>query len=134
MSTLAHVTRSYMSPPKVRSNQPTHRRPYPTEVKREMTAEWKQLAIDKLRELGKNHRWLEAEIGASRGSVTKMLGPDQNTSALVDRVCAALGIPAPTTATDATEQELIARYREASPSARAAAVAVLGLAKRSDQD
>ena len=102
-------------------------KPYPPERKRPLSDEWKQRVRDRLAEMGRDHRWLEAQIGASRGMVTKMLRPSQNTSALVDRVCEALEIAPPMSEVRSEdEQELVTLYRSMSPEQRRQ---ILGLLK-----
>jgi len=85
-----------------------------------MSPAWKKLVRDRLTELEHDHRWLEGEIGAGRGMVTKMLSDEQQTSALVVAVCEALGIPMPVAVVEGEdEHRLIEGYRELSPTQRA---------------
>ncbi len=66
------------------------KRAYPTGRKRLLSEEFKERVRKRLSELEHDHRWLEEQIGASRGMVTKMLKPQQNTSGR------ALPVPSPT--------------------------------------
>jgi hypothetical protein len=100
-----------------------------------MTTAWKEAARRRLEELGKDHRWLESQIGAGRGMVTRMLGSQQNTSALVDAVCRALAIPGPMVEASGPEEErLLELLRTASPEARKLAEAALLLVARKTTD
>ena len=94
------------------------RRAYPSEKKRQLTAEWKKRVRARLAELDKDHRWLEGRIGASRGMVTKMLAASQNTSSLVDRVCAALDLTPPLETRGDDEEILVTAYRSLEPDQR----------------
>lgn len=96
-----------------------------------MTPRWKQTVRDRLDEMGKDHRWLEAQLGAGRGMVTRMLGDRQNTSALVDRVCSVLGISGPVAIPlSVAEDEVFDLLRRASDDQRAAVLAILALVKK----
>ena len=111
----------------------TSRRAYPTGRKQLLSAEFKERVRRRLSELGRDHRWLVEQIGASCGMVTKMLAPSQNTSALVGKVCAALGIEPPTTEVhDEAEQRLVETFRKMSPDQRAHLLGLLGLVGRSE--
>lgn len=98
--------------------------------KRLLTDEFKQRVRQKLDALDKDHRWLEGEIGASRGMVTKMLNPRQNTSALVDPVCRALGIDPPVAEIQgADEQKLVDAYRRMTPEQQRSLIGLLSIAR-----
>lgn len=74
---------------------PGLRKQYPKGPKKQLTTAWKVAVRARLAALGRDHRWLEQQIRAGRGMVTRMLSDGQNTSALVDQVCSALEIPPP---------------------------------------
>jgi hypothetical protein len=100
-----------------------------------MTPEWKEEVRRKLEEMGKNHRWLESEIGSARGSVTKMLSEGQHTSSLVGRVCKRLGIAAPLAFLgEDIDRELAAAFKDATPEEKRAALSVLLLSSRKRSD
>ncbi len=108
------------------------RRAYPKERKRQLSDEWKQRVRDRLAQLGHDHRWLEAEIGASRGMVTKMLAPRQNTSSLVDKVCVALSLEPPVTDATPEELRLVQGFRKMTADQRAHLLGLLGLMPRNE--
>lgn len=108
------------------------RRAYPKERKRQLSDEWKQRVRDRLAQLGHDHRWLESEIGSSRGMVTKMLAPRQNTSSLVDKVCAALSLEPPVTDATPEELRLVEGFRKMSADQRAHLLGLLGLMPRNE--
>jgi hypothetical protein len=104
------------------------RRAYPKGAKREMTADWKARARERLAEMGKSADWLDSELKVTRGMVRKMLGPRQNTSALVDDVCRILEIAPPVLRTENAEEQLaMERLRKASEDTRNAVLAILGI-------
>lgn len=107
------------------------RKPYPKGQKKQLTPEWKVLVRERLSSLGHDHRWLEAQLGVGRGMVTRMLSDEQNTSALVDQVCAALAIPPPlAVAGTAEEIRMVEGYRRMSPDQRRHLLGLLGVLDR----
>lgn len=123
----------------VRDSTMRYVRAYPTERKKPLPPELKEAIRVRLAELGQSHRWLEDRIGVSRGMVTKMLGPTQNTSALVDRVCAALDIEPPGAEVRSDDElELLAKYRALRQIDRARAAAIVetatAMARNADDD
>ncbi len=100
----------------MRMTPPGSKRAYPKGPKQQLTPAWKVLVRDKLAEMGRDHRWLEAQIASGRGMVAKMLSDDQHTSALVGEVCRVLGISQPVAVIDgADEHEAIELFRRLSP-------------------
>ncbi len=111
---------------------PAARRAYPSGRKRLLSAEFKDRVRRRLSEIGHDHRWLEEQIDASRGMVTKMLAPAQNTSALVDRVCVALGIDPPVVEVqDEAEQRLVDAFRRMTPDQRSHLLGLLAISPKS---
>ena len=107
------------------------RRQYPKGPKKQLTPEWKALVRARLSLLGHDHRWLEAQLGVGRGMVTRMLSDGQNTSALVDQVCAKLEIPPPMAVTGTAEEvRMVEGYRRMSPDQRRHLLGLLGLLDR----
>lgn len=54
-------------------NMSAAKRAYPSGRKKLLSDEFKERVRKRLAELNHDHRWLEEQIGASRGMVTKML-------------------------------------------------------------
>lgn len=100
--------------------------------KRQLSDEWKSRVKKRLSELGRDHRWLEGEIGASSGSVSRML-TSQNTSSLMQPVCDALGIDPPMTEVQ-TENELrlVEGFRRMNAEQQQGLLVLLGFADRKD--
>ncbi len=114
---------------------PGSKKPYPQGRAQQLTEEWKNLVRRKLTELGKDHRWLEDQIGTGRASVTKMLGADQQTFKKVADVCRVLSIPPPFAALESDdERELVARFRRASPREKRHILATLEMLTASDRE
>jgi hypothetical protein len=104
---------------------PGQRRPYPKTPKREMTPKWKADVRRTLKELGKDDRWLEAEIGASVGSISKML--KQHTSSWVEPVTRVLAIQPPVVMAMEVDRDLAEAVLSASPEIKRAVRAVLSI-------
>jgi hypothetical protein len=120
---------------------PGQRKPYPKGPKKTVTPAWKVVAQRKLTDLGKDHRWLEAQLRgpdgkpASRGSVTKLFSASQNTSAWVDQVCEVLGILPPVAEiNDPDEFTLLEGYRRMPVEQRRYLLGLLGVGKRPTDD
>jgi hypothetical protein len=95
---------------------PGSKRAYPKGSKTQLTPAWKQLVRDKLRELGRDHRWLAAQVGADGSGITRMLSDEQQTSSLVTDVCRVLGIAQPIAVIEGQdEHEAIDLFRRLSP-------------------
>lgn len=108
------------------------RKTYPRGPKKQLTPEWKAAVRARLSELGQDHRWLERQIKAGRGMVTRMLSDEQNTSALVDRVCEVLNVPKPMSEVESPEElVLVEAWRRMTPEGRAHLLGLLGLLPRS---
>lgn len=92
-----------------------------------MTAAWKASVQSRLTEMGRSTHWLEGQIGAGRGQVSRMLAGAQQTSKLVLQVCDTLHIPPPTIiSNDRDEQELVRRFRSMDEEGKRAMLAILG--------
>ena len=120
MSLSGRVTYEFVGP----------RREYPKGRKRQLSDEWKARVRERLTELGRDHRWLEAQIGASSGSISRMLS-GQNTSALMEPVCEALGIDPPVAEVQSEDElRLVEAFRRMPPDQRAHLLGLLGLVGR----
>jgi len=106
-----------------------------------MTQEWKDKVERRLKELGKNRAWFAAQLGVTRGFVTKLLkkNPDgsmhQISSEAVPRICALLDLPPPLSAPveelDEKRKRLLALIDRMPDSARDGLLATLeGLFKQ----
>lgn len=109
-------------------------KPIPTGPRRQTTEEWKARVRQRLGELGRDHRWLEAQIAgrggrsAGRGSVTKLLSAGDNTSGLVDPICQILGVDPPMAEVNSSQEfALLAAFRQMSPDQRRHLIGLLGL-------
>lgn len=107
------------------------RKQYPKGPKKQLTTEWKGAVRRRLSTMGHDHRWLEAELGVGRGMVTRMLSAGQNTSALVDQVCALLEIPPPMAVVGTPEEvRMVEGYRKMTPAQQRHLLGLLGLLDR----
>lgn len=107
------------------------RREYVKGRKRQITDEWKSRVKKRLIDLGRDYRWLEHQVGASSGAISRMLTA-QNTSALMEPVCRALEIDPPITEVQNDDEErLVEGFRKMSPAQRAHLLGLLGLVDRS---
>ena len=100
------------------------RKHYIKGAKRELTPEWKTLVKDALTTRGQNQQWLEQQIGAGAGSVSRMLGETANISGLVDDICKVLKIPPPKVSSP-TETRLLDLFRKLDDRQKAAFVEFL---------
>lgn len=110
------------------------RKAYPTGGKKQVTAEFKERIRAELTALGKDHRWLESQLvgqdgnQASRGSVSKLLGPKQSMSVWVDQICEVLDLAPPVAeVSDPEEHRLLEAYRRLPASQRKHLLGLLGL-------
>jgi hypothetical protein len=106
------------------------RREYIKGPRRQLSDEWKSRVKSRLNELGHDYRWLESQIGASSGAISRML-TTQSSSALMEPVCRALGIAPPTTEVhNEDEMRLVEGFRKMTPEQRAHLLGLLGLLDR----
>lgn len=109
-----------------------NRREYIKGPRRPLSDEWKSRVKSRLTALGHDYRWLEGQIGASSGSVSRML-TTQTSSALMEPVCRALGIDPPATEVQSDDElRLVQGFRRMSSEQRAHLLGLLGLVDRSD--
>jgi len=109
------------------------RKPYERGRKRQLSEAWKQAVRDRLAELGHGHKWLEVQIGAGSGAITKMLQPDHQFSGLVDPVCEFLGIDPPMIAFETSSDEeraLLDMFREMTADQRQHLLGLLGVRRK----
>lgn len=93
--------------------------PYASGRKDQMTPEWKNLLRLKLDEERMSLTTLEKRVGAASGALSRILGPDQNTSLYVAKICKALDLPMP--GSESAEEEMfLSLFRASSPEVRRA--------------
>lgn len=83
------------------------KRQYPTGKRKQMTPRWKELVRAKMEALGKSDADMARATGVHKSAIGKMLGPNQQASALVDDFVRILGVSPPMSEVNDPLDELV---------------------------